>query len=101
MAGERAGIRIGACQTEWRRDRKSRTARAVRRKETTMYTPPLLGRAAALHQQELRGEAARGRRARQIVVGTRTRGGFFHLAIRVRRAERERAQPARPRPAVV
>lgn len=64
-----------------------------------MYTPPLLGRATELHQQDVRAEVARQRQARKAIVGTRTRGGIF-LALSRRRPEREPAQPARPRPAL-
>ena len=64
-----------------------------------MYTPPLLGRANGLHQQDVRAEVARARPAHTAIVGTRTRGGIF-LALRSLRAEREQPRPARPRPAL-
>ncbi|MGH2616569.1 MAG: hypothetical protein ACRDJC_15115 [Thermomicrobiales bacterium] len=64
-----------------------------------MLTPPLLARAVALHQRDLRGEVARDRQARQAIVGTRTRGGFFHLTVRVPRAEHAPARSWTPRPA--
>ena len=100
MAGEHVRVRMGACQTDWRRDRKGRTTRAARRKETTMYTPPLLGRAVELHQQDMRTEVASDRRSKRAIAGTRTRGGFFHLALHVRRTERAHQRSARPRPAI-
>lgn len=64
-----------------------------------MYTPPLLGRANELHQQDVRAEVARERQARKAIVGTRTRGGIF-LTLRRLRPERELEQPARQRPAL-
>ena len=64
-----------------------------------MYTPPLLGRSIVLHQQELRAEVARGRRAHTAVVGTRMRGGIFLLSLRSVRIERRHPQPLQPRPA--
>ena len=64
-----------------------------------MYTPPLLGRAVELHQQDVRAEVARGRQAPKATAGTRTRGGLF-LALRRPRPARGQPQPPRPRPAL-
>ena len=64
-----------------------------------MYTPPLLGRANELHQQDVRAEVARQRQAGKAIVGTRTRGGIF-LALSRRRPEREQPHLTRPRPAL-
>jgi len=55
-----------------------------------MFTPPLLARAVELHQRDLRAELARDRQADKAMAGTRTRGGFFHLAA-ARAPRRERA----------
>ena len=63
-----------------------------------MYTPPLLGRANELHQQDVRAEVARQRLAGKAIVGTRTRGGIF-LALRDLSLEREQPRLAPPRPA--
>ncbi len=65
-----------------------------------MLTPPLLGRAVELHQQDCRTEVARNHPARQAIVGTRTRGGIFHLTLRTQRPEREHPRPVQPRPAL-
>jgi hypothetical protein len=68
-----------------------------------MLTPPLLGRAVELHQQDCRDDVAHARPMKPSIVGTRTRGGIFHLSMRSPRPEREQPrheQPllARPRP---
>jgi hypothetical protein len=67
-----------------------------------MLTPPLLGRAVELHQQDCRTEVARNRPVKHAIVGTRTRGGIFHLTLRTLRPEREqpRIVPPRPQPAL-
>ncbi len=70
-----------------------------------MLTPPLLGRAIELHQRDCRDEVAHARPIKPSIVGTRTRGGIFHLSMRSLRTEREQVlheQPllARPRPAL-
>jgi hypothetical protein len=70
-----------------------------------MLTPPLLGRAVELHQQDCRDDVAHDRPVKPSIVGTRTRGGIFHLSMRSPRPEREQPrheQPllARPRPAL-
>ena len=63
-----------------------------------MHTPPLLGRAVELRQQDVRAEVSRGRRAPKATAGTRTRGGLF-LALRRPSPARARPQP-QPRPAL-
>ena len=64
-----------------------------------MYTTPLLRRVVELRQQDLRAEVARDRQATRAVVGTRTRGGIFHQALRGARPEGETLRRALPRPA--
>ncbi len=65
-----------------------------------MFTSPLLARVVALHQSDLRAQAARDRQVDKAMAGTRTRGGFFHLAAaRTARPARADARSWNPRPA--
>ncbi|MBA2596651.1 MAG: hypothetical protein H0V00_08505 [Chloroflexia bacterium] len=65
-----------------------------------MITPPLLARANALHQRDIHTDIARDRQANTAIAGTRTRGGFFHLATsRTARPIAAQRPSLNPRPA--